>query len=238
MDEATVDERVGATEKSLVASDLRKNFRSQAGGRIEVLRGVSVSVAAGEMVAIMGASGAGKSTLLHILGGLEMVDGGSARLNEFEITKARAGELAQFRQQRVGFVFQFHHLLSDLTATENVALPLRMSRIGKPESERRAREALARVHLSMRADEPVTRLSGGEQQRVALARAVVRNPPLLLADEPTGNLDASAGDEIGQLLHAYAHLQRAAIIVATHNERIAQLCDRVLVLRNGKLEED
>lgn len=220
---------------ALVVCDLRKAFRTPAGAMIEVLRGVSFTVAAGEMLAITGASGAGKSTLLHVLGGLEAADGGSLRLGQFDIGSARGIELARFRNEMVGFIFQFHHLLPDLTAAENVALPLLMARAARRESLRRAVEALERAGLGERAMHPVGHLSGGEQQRVAVARALIREPRLVLADEPTGNLDATMGDEIGLMLVSYCRVHEAAVILATHNERLAMRCDHVLLLQDGML---
>ncbi len=220
----------------LVVRDLSKAFRSPSGAKIEVLRGVSFEVAAGEVLAIMGASGAGKSTLLHLLGGLEAVDGGQIMLGDFDIAHARGRELNNFRNENVGFVFQFHHLLQDLTAAENVAMPLLIGRVGRAESRRRAAAALERVRLAERAAHPVGHLSGGEQQRVAVARAVVKEPRLLLADEPTGNLDAAAGDLIGAMLVSLCREHAAAGIVATHNERVASLCDRILLLDEGRLK--
>jgi lipoprotein-releasing system ATP-binding protein len=217
--------------------DLKKSFRTLAGATLEVLRGVSLSVEIGEMVAITGASGSGKSTLLHILGGLEAADKGSVRFGEFDLIAASAAELARFREREVGFVFQFHHLLADLTAEENVALPLLINRRARGESMGRARAALESVRLLERAEQMVSQLSGGEQQRVAVARALVHKPRLVLADEPTGNLDAAHADETGAILADYCRSERALVIVATHNARLARLCDRVLVLRDGGLSE-
>lgn len=221
----------------LFISDVQKAFRTPAGARLEVLRGASFTVAAGEMAAITGASGSGKSTLLHILGGLEAVDAGEVRFGEFDLTKADTAALARFREREVGFVFQSHHLLADLTAAENVALPLLINRRTRSESLRRALSSLAHVRLLERADYNVGQLSGGEQQRVAVARALVHRPRLVLADEPTGNLDAAIGDEIGVLLADYCHTQRASVIVATHQKRLASACDRILFLHDGRLSE-
>jgi len=224
-------------QERLVVQDLLKSFRTPAGGRLEVLRGVSFSAAAGEMLAIMGASGAGKSTLLHLLGGLEEADGGRVELSDFEVTKARRSELAHYRNEIVGFVFQFHHLLPDLTATENVALPLLISRFAWRESREQAIEALQSMKLGERTRYPVSHLSGGEQQRVALARALVKRPRLVLADEPTGNLDARNGAEVAVLLARLCRERGAAVVVATHNEQLARACDRVLLLQDGRLQE-
>lgn len=222
---------------SLTVSDLRKSFRSPAGARVDVLRGVSFVARAGEMLAIMGASGAGKSTLLHTLGALEAMDGGLIRLADFEVTQVRSHRLARYRNQEVGFVFQFHHLLPDLTAAENVALPLLIGRLSKREAKGRALEALEGVGLLERAEHPVNQLSGGEQQRVALVRALIKRPRLVLADEPTGNLDSQAGEQVGQLLKDYCRKQTAIVILATHNARLADTCDRTLILEDGRLTE-
>lgn len=189
------------------------------------------------MLAVVGASGAGKSTLLHLLGGLDTADGGSVRLGEMELTRAGAAELARVRGEQVGFVFQFHHLLPDLTALENVALPLLVAR-RKPRAAREAAgELLAAVGLSERAAHRPGELSGGEQQRAAIARALVHNPRLLLADEPTGNLDAKTGAQVAALLSTLARTRGASVIVATHNEQLARACDRTLALVDGRLRE-
>jgi lipoprotein-releasing system ATP-binding protein len=232
-----------SVEGDLRVSDLWKAFLPPSGERIEVLRGVSFSVSAGEVVAIIGASGTGKSTLLHLLGGLEAPDRGVIQLAtqaERGMSEASGSNSARplETQVAVGFIFQFHHLLADLTAFENVALPLMISRLNRLESYRRAALCLEEMGLSHRLKQRIGDLSGGEQQRVAVARALVGKPRLVLADEPTGNLDASIGDEIGRLLVDYCRQQRAVVVVATHNERLAQLCDRVLLLQNGQLTSD
>ena len=205
--------------------DLRKSFVAPNGARLEVLRGVTFNANAGETVAITGASGSGKSTLLHLLGGLETPDHGSITLNG-----------TNGRRDEIGFVFQFHYLLSDLSAVENVALPLLIARRGTRYAFERAKTLLTEAGLESRADHLVSHLSGGEQQRVAVARALVTEPKLLLADEPTGNLDASIGEEIGRTLVAYAHKHSAITVIATHNAALACLCDRSLVLEAGRLQ--
>jgi lipoprotein-releasing system ATP-binding protein len=237
-----------AVAEELRVSDLWKGFHSRAGKRIEVLRGVSFSVSAGEVVAITGPSGAGKSTLLHVLGGLEAPDRGTmqlaqvgSRARESQPAGSRSAESIRSPLQlegRVGFVFQFHHLLPDLNAFENVALPLMIARFSRAESERRAALCLEEMGLGQRLSQRIGDLSGGEQQRVAVARALIGKPRLVLADEPTGNLDASIGDEIGQLLVDYCRQQQAIVVIATHNERLTQLCDRALLLREGRLMSD
>jgi len=233
----TLDIGLWTLDSKLVIKDIRKSFQSPAGDELEVLRGVSFSASAGETVAIRGASGAGKSTLLHLIGGLEAADDGSVRLSDFEVTRAQASSLARYRNETVGFVFQFHHLLPDLNALENVAMPLLISRSSWSESRERAIEALKNVGLGERIAHAVVQLSGGEQQRVGLARALVKRPRLVLADEPTGNLDAEAGDEIGALLALYAQRQSAIVLVATHNSRFSEACDRTLLLENGRIAE-
>ena len=219
----------------LTVTDLRKSFSSPNGEKIEVLRGASFSAGLGETVAIMGSSGAGKSTLLHVLGGLEAADHGSILAGKFSIDSAGSSELSHFRNNRVGFVFQFHHLLPDLTAAENVCLPLMINRTKRREGLRRATRALEDVGLGDRISHPAGHLSGGEQQRVAVCRALITQPVLVLADEPTGNLDTVIGDEIAHSLVSYARDNRALVIIATHNRTLADLCNRVLLLRDGRL---
>jgi len=217
--------------------DLRKSFASPAEERIEVLRGVTLEVRAGETIAITGASGSGKSTLLHLLGGLEDPDHGSIAFGNTDLSNLRDEALADFRQHTIGFVFQFHYLLPDLSAAENVALPLRISRRNATTARRMSEVLLREMDLGERIDYPVSHLSGGEQQRVALARALVMSPSLLLADEPTGNLDASISDEIGRILVNYIHERKAVAIIATHNDSLANICDRVLLLEGGRLHQ-
>jgi lipoprotein-releasing system ATP-binding protein len=235
--DASANSELETLNFELKVEDLHKSFRDPAGTALEVLRGVSFGVSAGEMAAVVGESGSGKTTLLHLIGGLEAADEGVVRLGDFEITRAGAAELARRRGREIGFVFQSHHLLADLSAEENVALPLMVARRSMREASASARECLARVGLSARAAHAAGELSGGEQQRVALARALVTRPRLVLADEPTGNLDARTGDEVGALLLSLCREARACVLLATHSERLARMCDRVLLLREGRLEE-
>ena len=211
----------------LHVSHLAKSFRAASGLAIPVLVDVSFSMAAGEMIAIMGASGAGKSTLLNIIGGLETSDSGTV---DFE--NVSDGRLNS------GFVFQFHYLLPDLTAIENVSLPLRVNRVAAAEANKRAGRLLEAVGLTDRVDDRMGSLSGGEQQRVAVARAFVTGPALVLADEPTGNLDKAIAAEIGAMLGNYAHKTPAMVLIATHNDQLAAACDRVLLLENGKVHRN
>lgn len=223
------------TAPSLRVVDVRKSFESPNGNRLEVLRGITFNLRRGEVVAITGASGSGKSTLLQLLGGLDTPDHGSVIMSGQDIASMSPDAAAEYRQSRVGFVFQFHYLLNDLSAIENVTLPLLISRVSVGEAHARASRLLADVGLADRFDHPVSHLSGGEQQRVALARALVPSPQLLLADEPTGNLDASTGDEIGKIIVNYVHSTQGNAIIATHNEALAESCDRVFLLEDGRI---
>jgi lipoprotein-releasing system ATP-binding protein len=228
----------GTLDFGLRVTDLRKSFYSPTGERIEVLRGASFAANASEAIAIMGASGAGKSTLLHLLGGLEAADHGSVVAGGFAVDAAGAAALARWRNSHVGFVFQFHHLLADLSAAENVSLPLRIRRTSPREAMRRAEKLLEEVGFDSRTSASVVgHLSGGEQQRVAVCRALITRPALILADEPTGNLDAAIGDEIARSLVSYARDNGAVVIIATHNRALAEICDVTLVLRDGKLSQ-
>jgi lipoprotein-releasing system ATP-binding protein len=221
----------------LVVEGVRKAFREPSGGVLEVLRGVSLGLRPGEAAAVVGASGAGKTTLLHVVGGLEAADGGSVSVGGFDVTRATPSGLVRWRGREVGFVFQSHHLLADLSAEENVALPLLVARTGRREALARARELLGGVGLSSRLRHAAGELSGGERQRVAVARALVTRPRLVLADEPTGNLDPRTGEEVGRLLISLCRDARACALLATHNESLARLCDRRLTLVEGRLEE-
>ncbi|MCA1643307.1 MAG: ABC transporter ATP-binding protein [Acidobacteria bacterium] len=224
-----------ASESRLEVVGLRKAYAAPGGGRVEVLRGVSFEARAGELLAVVGASGAGKSTLLHLCGGLDAADSGAVRAFDFDVTRATASELTAWRARAVGFIFQFHHLLPALTTIENVTMPLLIARRGRGEAVEAAARVLAEVGLSGRANHLPGELSGGEQQRAAIARAVVADPRLILADEPTGNLDARAGDAVGELLQRIARSRGACVLVATHNERLARLCGRTLALADGLL---
>jgi lipoprotein-releasing system ATP-binding protein len=206
-----------------------------AAGRLEVLHGLDVSVERGEMVAIVGASGVGKSTLLHVLGGLDAFDAGTVIVGDAALHELDDAARVAFRQRHVGFVFQFHHLLPEFTAEENIEMPLRIA--SRPESECRSRATalLERVGLSPRAGHRPGALSGGEQQRVAVARALVAQPAVLLADEPTGNLDESTARDVHALLREMHAEFGLTSVVVTHNPVLAAACDRVLRLAGGKL---
>jgi lipoprotein-releasing system ATP-binding protein len=206
-----------------------------AGKRLEVLTGVDLEVGRGSLVAVLGASGAGKSTLLHVAGGLDGPDAGRVWVGDRELTAMDAGAKARFRAERLGFVFQFHHLLPEFTALENVMMPGRLARRGEAEVRERATEVLWLVGLGERLDHRPAQLSGGEQQRVAVARAMVNRPELLLADEPSGNLDRDNAARLHELLVRLATEQRQTVVVATHNVRLARLASAVLALDAGKV---
>ena len=203
--------------------------------RIHVLRDLDLEVAEGEMLAIVGASGVGKSTLLHVLGGLDRSDSGAIHVADADLTEMPAPSLVAFRNRHVGFVFQFHHLMPEFDAAENVEMPMRIARISRGEARCRAVELLGQVGLGERLQHRPAMLSGGEQQRVAVARALVMKPALLLADEPTGDLDENTADALHHLLREMHAEYGLTSIIATHNSRLAAACDRVLCLEQGQL---
>jgi lipoprotein-releasing system ATP-binding protein len=205
------------------------------GSRVVVFEGLRMEVGTGEMVAIVGPSGAGKSTLLHLLGGLDRPTSGVVNVGEFDIAKLSDVDLARFRNREIGFIFQFHHLLPEFSAVENVMMPLLISRSSSRAARERAHFLLEAVGLGTRATHRPGELSGGEQARVALARALVAGPRLLLADEPTGDLDSKTSESIHSLLKEVHRSQRLTSVIVTHNERLAAICDRVLHLEDGQL---
>jgi lipoprotein-releasing system ATP-binding protein len=213
---------------------LVKTYRTPVGA-LTVLNDLSLTVEAGEMLAIVGASGVGKSTLLHVLGGLDPFDAGSVRISGAEIGRLDDEARVRFRNRHVGFVFQFHHLLPEFSAQENVEMPLRIAHRPAADRETEARALLTRVGLADRAPHRPGMLSGGEQQRVAVARALVGRPTLLLADEPTGNLDEHTAADLHQLLKEMHREHGLTSIIATHNSVLAAACDRVLRLEGGRL---
>jgi lipoprotein-releasing system ATP-binding protein len=204
--------------------------------RVTVLRGVDLDVEPGEMLAIMGPSGSGKSTLLHLLGALDRPDAGRIEVAGQDLAALRGSALAAFRNRTLGFVFQFHQLLPDFTALENVLMPGRISGGDLAPLQRRATALLEEVGLADRADHFPNQLSGGERQRVALSRALLLEPPLLLADEPTGNLDPKSGDQVFDLLAELQARHRATVVLVTHNPEIARRCGRLLRLEEGSLQ--
>jgi lipoprotein-releasing system ATP-binding protein len=203
--------------------------------RLHVIRDLDLSVDKGEMVAIVGASGAGKSTLLHLLGGLDRPDSGEVRVGDVDLARIDDASLVAFRNRHVGFVFQFHHLLPEFNAIENAEMPLRIARVSAADARPRAAGLLQRVGLGERLEHRPGMLSGGEQQRVAVARALVMRPSLLLADEPTGDLDEATADALHRLLRDMHAEFGLTAIIATHNPRLAAQCDRTLRLEGGSL---
>jgi len=218
----------------IAVEQLNKSY-DVAGKRLHVLRDLDLAVEKGEMVAIMGASGVGKSTLLHVLGGLDTIDSGRVRVGEHEMATLDDQARVAFRNRHIGFVFQFHHLLPEFSAVENAMMPLRIARVSAAMARPRAEALLTRVGLGDRLDHRPGMLSGGEQQRVAVSRALVMQPSLLLADEPTGDLDEATADALHALLREMHGEFGLTAIIATHNPRLAAQCDRTLRLEGGRL---
>lgn len=230
-----MSDSTGQSAPPLEAVEVHKRYPGPAGGVLEVLSGISLTVKAGEAVAIIGASGAGKSTLLHIIGALDLPSEGDVRLGGTSIAGLAPRDLAALRNRHVGFVFQFHHLLKEFTALENVMMP-RLIAGGRPgEEEAVARDLLSAVGLEARVDHKPTELSGGEQQRVAVARALANDPLLLLADEPSGNLDHHTSQALHDLLFEIRERRGTSMVLVTHNLELAGRADRVLRLTEGSL---
>lgn len=216
------------------ARGLTKTYESGR-NKVVVFRDLSLEIFKGEMVAVIGPSGAGKSTLLHLLGGLDRPTAGTVKVAEFDIFKLGDVDLARFRNREIGFIFQFHHLLPEFTAVENTMMPLLIARNSRRAALDRAESVLNSVGLADRVTHRPGELSGGEQARVALARALVARPRLLLADEPTGDLDSKTSESIHSLLKEVHRSQKLTSVIVTHNERLASICDRVLHLEDGQL---
>lgn len=212
------------------AIDIHKSF-----GQLEVLKGVSLEIARGEVVSIVGASGAGKTTLLQILGTLSAADSGRLTIDGCAVNDLKDKALSRFRNEKIGFVFQFHHLLPEFTALENVCIPAWIGGASREEAERRAGELLELVGLASRRNHKPSQLSGGEQQRVAIARALVNSPAVLLADEPSGNLDSRNRDEIHRLFFDLRDRLGQTVVIVTHDEGLAAMADRRIEMRDGKI---
>ena len=223
------------SDVALELVDLKRSF-TQGDVTIEVLRGVNASLRRGEIVALLGPSGSGKSTMLQAVGLLEGGFGGTIRIDGEDVTRFEQGERTKTRREKIGFVYQFHHLLPDFNAIENVVLPQLIRGTAQPEAEERAADLLARLGLGERLHHKPSKLSGGEQQRVAVARALANRPLLVLADEPTGNLDEATADRVFDQFVGLVRDHGSAALVATHNERLAAKMDRVLRLHEGHIE--
>ncbi len=212
----------------ITAHGITKSF-----GSLQVLKGIDLHIEKGEIVSIVGASGAGKSTLLQILGTLSKPDSGSLEIDSRDVLGLRSGELSEFRNRRIGFVFQSHHLLPEFTALENVMIPSLIAGESRKEATRRAEELLEEVGLADRASHKPSELSGGEAQRVAIARALANSPAVLFADEPSGNLDSATKQEIHSLFFELRERHGQTIVIVTHDEGLAKMCDRCLTMKDG-----
>jgi lipoprotein-releasing system ATP-binding protein len=215
----------------LVATNIYKSYNS-----LQVLKGIDISVLEGEIVSIVGASGAGKSTLLHILGTLDFPDRGTVKLREQSLFEMSAKELSSFRNKQIGFVFQFHNLLPEFTAHENVCIPGFIGNRNETEVRDQAEELLIYLGMGSRLNHQPSQLSGGEQQRTAVARALINNPSIILADEPSGNLDSQNARELHQLFFDLRSKYRQTFIVVTHNEELAKMTDRMLEIKDGRIQ--
>ncbi len=219
------------------ASDVQKSYRDGV-LTVPVLKGVNLSVKKGELVAIVGASGSGKSTLLHILGGLDTIDAGSVEVAGMAVHSLTENERGRLRNQKLGFVYQFHHLLPEFTALENVAMPLTIARQNPTLAQERAAQVLQALGLAHRLNHYPSQMSGGERQRCAIARAMVAEPACILADEPTGNLDQATANAVFDRFVSIAREHQTACVIVTHDLQLAQRCDRVLTLSDGQILEN
>lgn len=204
-------------------------------GELHVLKDVDLHIMPSEIAALMGASGAGKTTLLQIIGTLDKADSGQILINNRDVTKLSDNKLSEFRNKEIGFVFQFHHLLAEFTALENVMLPALIGKQNKKETEERAKELLNIMHLYDRANHKPSQLSGGEQQRVAVARALINSPSIILADEPSGNLDSRNAKELHEYFFKLRETYKQTFLIVTHSEELAKMSDRMIEMQDGKI---
>lgn len=213
-------------------NEIKKSY-----GSLQVLKGINLSINKGEIVSIVGASGAGKTTLLQIIGTLDSADSGSMKINDVEVSSLKGKKLAKFRNKNIGFVFQFHHLLPEFTALENVCIPYYINGGNKNEAEAKALRLLGILGVEARAQHKPNELSGGEQQRVAVARALINDPAIVLADEPSGNLDSNTANNLHQLFFKLREELNQTFVIVTHNEELAGMADRKIVMRDGRVVE-
>mgnify|MGYP003397043815 FL=1 len=214
---------------------IKTNLLNKKYGELHVLKDVDLHIMPSEIVALMGASGAGKTTLLQIIGTLDKADSGQILINNRDVTKLSDNKLSEFRNKEIGFVFQFHHLLAEFTALENVMLPALIGKQNKKETEERAKELLNIMHLYDRANHKPSQLSGGEQQRVAVARALINSPSVILADEPSGNLDSRNAKELHEYFFKLRETYNQTFLIVTHSEELAKMSDRMIEMQDGKI---
>jgi lipoprotein-releasing system ATP-binding protein len=216
----------------IIVKDIHKSF-----GKLKVLKGISLEVTKGEIISIVGASGAGKSTLLHLIGTLDKADSGNVEVNGIEVVNLSDKKLSEFRNKHIGFVFQFHHLLPEFSAIENICIPAFIAKKSRKEAMIKAMELLEFLSLKERAHHKPSELSGGEQQRVAVARALINDPDVILADEPSGNLDSSSAVELHNLFFRLRGTFNQTYIIVTHNTELADMADRKLTIKDGVIEK-
>lgn len=205
-------------------------------GNLKVLKGIDIEIGKAEIVSIVGASGAGKSTLLHIIGTIDNADKGEVIINDINVNKLNEKKLSEFRNRQIGFVFQFHHLLPEFTALENVCIPAFIAKVARNKALKKAKELLEFLNLTDRLDHKPSELSGGEQQRVAVARALINEPSVILADEPSGNLDSTSAVELHNLFFSLRDNFRQTFIIVTHNRELANMADRKLTIKDGVIQ--
>lgn len=215
----------------IIAKEIHKSY-----GKVEVLKGISLELKKGEIISIVGASGAGKSTLLHIIGTLDKADAGTVELNGIQVMYLNDKKLAEFRNKHIGFVFQFHHLLPEFTALENICIPAFIANKSRKESMGKAMELLEFLNMKDRSHQKPSELSGGEQQRVAVARALINSPDVILADEPSGNLDSASAVELHHLFFKLRDTFNQTYVIVTHNTALADMADRKLTIKDGVIE--